>query len=143
MLAGTDSEGVLVKTVESSDPCNAEIGCVSPPGTCLPLWTAAPCSAHLQSQVRQLHVPKTVALFATFACSGLLHVYPILLSLHSCGESCSVREAWMMMAFFMLQAVLLEVERTFHLSGTAWTIGSLLLTGPIFTIPFVRSMGLV
>eukprot|EP00947_MAST-08B_sp_MAST-8B-sp1_P006244 g6244.t1 len=110
---------------------------------------------------RALGLPKPAARLATFAVSGLLHVYPIILATASGSSSVSIRTGnnnnWhhnrqptdqdgggivtsnlgQMFLFFLIHGVVLEVESRLGLSGTLWVLSVLFATTPLFIGPML------
>jgi len=69
---------------------------------------------------------RSVAVWLTFLASGGLHVYPLLL------VGMPVWSVLQMLAFFMLQPVLITVEQLLGLRGTLWVFLSLVSICPLF-----------
>lgn len=78
-----------------------------------------------------------LALAATFAVSALFHWYLVAAAL-------SIRLAWVMGAFFLVQAALMVVEDSLQVrrwptaAARVWAIASILATSPLFLEPMVQ-----
>ena len=83
------------------------------------------------------HRNPTLALFATFAASAALHAY-------IAGVALGRRPALMWAGFFLVQALLITIERTLRVqrwprpAGWMWTVCTLALTSPLLILPFLN-----
>jgi hypothetical protein len=80
-------------------------------------------------------------LFASFAASAVLHAYLVIVSVGG-------TMALLMLMYFLVQAVLIQVETAIRLrersplARRAWTVTSMLLSAPLFVEPGLRVLGL-
>ena len=78
--------------------------------------------------------------FAAFVVSAVFHAYLALVAV-------SWAMAWVMLAFFLLQAAIIALERTLRVrawrpvAGHAWTLAWMVGLSPMFTEPALRGFG--
>jgi len=83
------------------------------------------------------HRSPALALFTTFAASAVLHAYIAAVAL-------GVRPALMWAAFFLVQPLMIVIERQWRVQhwprslGRTWTALTLALTSPLLVVPFLN-----
>eukprot|EP00994_Dinema_validum_P001627 NODE_1336_length_1001_cov_101.114496_g1029_i0.p1 GENE.NODE_1336_length_1001_cov_101.114496_g1029_i0~~NODE_1336_length_1001_cov_101.114496_g1029_i0.p1 ORF type:complete len:280 (-),score=50.68 NODE_1336_length_1001_cov_101.114496_g1029_i0:126-965(-) len=117
-------------------------------------WDAPPCMHHpwaavsvgslwrhhwnwpIQAMLQQVvwapvgtRVGQAAALGVTFVASGALHVYPMGL------VGCSVVDCGQVLAFFIVQPVLICAERWLRVRGSAWTLCAMVLSSALLVAP--------
>jgi len=104
------------------------------------LWSerwATPVShwlnANIFRPVTRLGFPR-LGLLAAFAASGVGHAYGVLVAL-------GWPMALAMLGFFVVQGVLMVVERVLGVSARAWVVVAMLASSPLFTEPMLRCLG--
>jgi hypothetical protein len=76
---------------------------------------------------------RSAALAVTFLASGILHVYPLAVL------GVGVSDLVSMLLFFVMQIVLIALERRLRLTGRLWALGSVFALTPLFVAPLLRA----
>jgi hypothetical protein len=96
--------------------------------------------AHCYAPLARLGLPR-LGVLAAFVASAVIHVYPTLIAIGA-GPAAAIAGFFLVHGALMVMETRLRVRRWRPGGRVAYVYGALVVTAPLFTEPFLRSMGL-